>query len=85
MNHLRHWRLWIQHEVLEGSLKHPAELVEEGAVVGDDPGLCARETLLFLEDVVELLPGIVGVAAVLVLLHQTLLDAVPGSAQLLKV
>lgn len=61
------------------------ELVEEGAVVSDGPGLCARETLLFLEDVVELILGVVGIAAVLVLLHQTLLDALPGSAQLLKV
>lgn len=77
--------MWVQHEVLEGSLEHPMELVEEGAVVGDGPGLCARETFLFLEDVVQLIPGIVGIAAVLVLLHQTLLDALPGSAQLLKV
>lgn len=77
--------MWVQHKVLEGSLKHPTELVEERAVVGDAPRLCARETVLFLEDVVELVPGIVGIAAVLVLLHQTLLDALSGRAQLLKV
>lgn len=77
--------MWVQHEVLEGPLQHPTELVEEGAVVGDGAGLGPRETLLFLENVVELIPGIVGIAAVLVLLHQTLLDALPGGAQLLKV
>lgn len=59
--------------------------MEEGAVVGDGSGLCARETLLFLEDVVQLVSGVVGVATVLVLLHQTLLDALPGTAELLKV
>lgn len=75
----------VQHEVLEGSLKHPTELVEEGAVVGDGSGLCARETLLFLEDAVQLISGVVSVATVPVLLHQTLLDALPGTAELLKV
>lgn len=59
--------------------------MEEGAVVGDGSGLCARETVLFLEDAVELVSGVVGVAAVLVLLHQTLLDALPGAAKLLQV
>lgn len=59
--------------------------MEEGAVVGDGTGLCARETLLFLEDVVELIPGIGGIAAVLVLLHQMLFDALPGGAQLFEV
>lgn len=59
--------------------------MEEGAVVSDGPGLCVWETLLFLEDAVELVSGVAGVTAVLVLLHQTLLDALPGTADLLKV
>lgn len=59
--------------------------MEERAVVSDGSGLCARETLLFLEDVVELVSGVAGVTAVLVLLHQTLHDALPGTAELLKV
>lgn len=59
--------------------------MEEGAVVGDGAGLWARDTVLILDDAVQLGSCVAGVAAVPVLLYQALLDALPGAAELLKV
>lgn len=83
--YLGHGGLRVQHQVLEGSLEHPAQLVEERAVVGDGAGLGAGGTLLVLHDAVQLRSGVAGVAAVFVLLDQAALDALPRDVQVLKV
>lgn len=59
--------------------------MEERAVVGDGAGLGAGGTLLILDDAVQLGSGITGVAAVLVLLDQAPLNALPRAAEVLKV
>lgn len=56
--YLGHGGLRVQHEVLEGSLEHPTQLVEERAVVGDGAGLGAGGTLLVLDDAVQLGSGV---------------------------
>lgn len=57
----------------------------EGAVVGDGVSRRVREALPLLDDALQLGSRVAGVAAVPVLLHQALLDALPGTDELLKV
>lgn len=59
--------------------------MEEGAVVGNGAGFWTRETLLVLENAIQLRSRVAGVAAVFVLLYQALLNALPRAAELLKV
>lgn len=59
--------------------------MEEGAVVCDGAGFWTQDTLLLLDDAVQLHSCVSGVAAVPVLLHQTPLDALPGAADVLEV
>lgn len=67
-SNLGHGGLWVQHEVLEGPLEQPTELVEEGAVVGDGAlRLGPGGTLLALSDALQLGLRVPGVAAVPVL------------------
>lgn len=75
----------VQHKVLEGSLQHPAQLVNEGAVVGDGTGFGKRSTVLILNDALQLGTRVAGVAAVPELPDQALLHALPGVPELLEV
>lgn len=59
--------------------------MEERAVVRDGAGLGTGGTLLFLDDVVQLGSGVAGIAAILVLLDQAPLNALPRAAEILKV
>lgn len=59
--------------------------MQEGAVVGDDVRLWTQYKLLILDDAVQLDSCVAEVAAVPVLRNQTLLNALPGAAELLKV
>lgn len=59
--------------------------MEERAVVGDGSGRGAGGALFLLDDAVQLGSGVARIAAVLVLLDQAALNALPRAAQILKV
>lgn len=59
--------------------------MQEGAVVGNDVRLWTQYKLLILDDVVQIDSCVAEVAAVSVLLDQTLFNALPRAAEFLKV
>lgn len=61
--------LRVEHEVPEGSLEDPVELVAEGRAVGDGSGLDPSAVLLTLNDSLQLSFGLFVVGAGLVFLH----------------
>lgn len=84
VTHLSKRGLWVEHEVAEGPLQHPIELVAEAGVVGDGVGVGPDAELSALKDALQFGLGVPSVAAVPVFLHQTLLSALPRLARLLK-
>lgn len=68
----------VQHEVLEGSLKNPPQLLSKRTVVGDGARLGLGTTLLILGDALQLSSSVAAVAAAPILLHKMLLDVPPG-------
>ena len=84
--YLGHRGLRVQHQVPEGPLEHPVELLAEGAVVGDGAGggrRTRRRAVLALGDALQLGPRGGRGAAGPVVLHQTVLHALPAAAQVL--
>ncbi len=77
--------LWVQHEVLEGSLEDPVELVAEWCAVGDGSRFGSCAVVLSLNDSLQLAFGLFVAGAFLVFFHQTVLDALQRRTQLLLV
>ncbi len=82
---LSNWGLWVQQEIFECSLEDPVELVAEGRAVGDGSGFGSCAVVLSLSDSLQLAFGLMVAGAVLVFLHQTVLDALQRWTQLLLV
>ncbi len=77
--------LRVQHEVPEGSLEDPIELVAEGCAVGDGSGFGPCAVVLSLNNSVQITFGLFVAGTVLVFLHQTVLDALQRRTQLLLI